>query len=137
MPPSDVNWVAILVTSIVGFLIGGLWYSILFGKRWIALSGLRDEQLKVGAALAYGLGFLCTFVMAYMMSRFIDYVFKAPDRTLKNGVLLALMVWVGFVATTGLMNDLFGRKPILRWLIETLHFLVVLLAMGAILGAWQ
>jgi ABC-type Na+ efflux pump permease subunit len=138
MPASDVNWVAVLVTSIAGFLVGGLWYTVLFGRKWSSLAGFPDDQMRVGAAVAYGLGFVCTFIMAYVMARFIDYVFKSPeDKTVLNGLLLGLMIWVGFVATTGLTNDLFGRKPLLRWLIESLHYLVVLLLMGAILAVWQ
>jgi hypothetical protein len=138
MPASDINWLAVLVTAIAGFAVGGVWYTLLFGRKWVALSGLTEDQLKVGAAVAYGLGFICTFVMAYVMARLIDYVFRAPeDKTVPNGLLLGLLVWVGFVATTGLTNDLFGRRPLMRWLIESLHTLVVLLLMGAILAVWQ
>jgi hypothetical protein len=138
MPPSDVNWVAILVAAIAGFAIGGLWYTALFGKRWRRLAGVEHEELRTGAAAAYGLGFVCTFVMAYTMSRFVDYVFDPQhEKTLGHGLVLALMIWLGFVATTGLTNDLFGRKPVSQWMIESAHHLAALLAMGAILTCWQ
>jgi F0F1-type ATP synthase membrane subunit c/vacuolar-type H+-ATPase subunit K len=138
MPHSEVNWVAVLVVSIVGFLLGGVWYSVFFGRLWRRLSGVQPDQFHFGAALAYGIGFVCTFVMAYVMARLVDFVYREPDqKTLLNGMLLGLMVWTGFVATTGLSNDLFGRKPLLRWLIESLHALVVLVVMGATLALWQ
>jgi hypothetical protein len=104
----------------------------------MALSGLREDDVKAGAGVAYGLGFVCTFVMAYMMARLIDYVFDVPgEKTAQNGMILGAVVWLGFVATTGLTNDLFGRKPMARWLIESLHHLAVLVMMGAVLAAWQ
>jgi hypothetical protein len=136
VPSSDVNWVAILVTATAGFMVGGLWYIVL-GKPWTRVSGLGPDQLRVGAALAYGLGFVCTFVMAYVMARLTDYVFKVQNKTIGNGLLLGLMIWIGFVATTGLTNDLFGRRPLVRWVIESGHHLVVLLLMGAMLAYWQ
>jgi hypothetical protein len=137
MPHSDVDWVAILVSAIAGFMIGGLWYRVFFGRKWSAVSGLREDQLGTGAALAYGLGFVCTFIMAYAMARLIDYVWDMPgEQTTGHGILLGFLIWVGFVATTGLTNDLFGRRPLMRWVIESLHHLVVLVVMGAILAAW-
>lgn len=138
LPNSDINWVAILVATIAAFIIGGLWYSALFRSVWRRLSGLQDDQLQPGAALSYGLGFICSFIMAYVMARVVDYVLREPEqKTIGNGLLVGLLVWTGFVATTSLTTDLIGRKPLARWLVEALHFLVVLLMMGGLLAYWQ
>ena len=55
--------------------------------------------------------------------------------TLKNGIISALFVWVGFVATTVAVNNAFGgRKPMLT-VIDGIHWLGVLVIQGAIIGA--
>ena len=50
-PP--INWLAVLVAAIVIFVLGGLWYSpVLFARRWIALQGRTEEQMRAEAANA-------------------------------------------------------------------------------------
>ena len=42
-----VNYLAVLVSAIAIFILGGLWYSkALFAKTWIALMGITEEQMK-------------------------------------------------------------------------------------------
>src|SRR3954452_25020352 len=49
----EVNYLAVLAAAIVIFVLGGLWYSpVLFAKRWIALQGKTEEQMRAEAASA-------------------------------------------------------------------------------------
>ena len=40
------NYIAVLVTAVVGFMLGGLWYSALFGKMWRTEMKITEEQRK-------------------------------------------------------------------------------------------
>ena len=41
------NIVAVLVSALLAFVIGGLWYSpILFAKAWMREAGLTEEQTR-------------------------------------------------------------------------------------------
>eukprot|EP01035_Chromulina_nebulosa_P045408 gene45408-61528_t len=45
----SINWWAILVAGISAFIVGGVWYSpSLFGKAWMADTGLNEEEIKKG-----------------------------------------------------------------------------------------
>ena len=46
LPLPVINFAAVLVAAIVGFIIGILWYGPLFGKSWMRLMGMTDKQLK-------------------------------------------------------------------------------------------
>jgi hypothetical protein len=54
-----------------------------------------------------------------------------------NGALIGIFVWVGFVATVPAVTIFFGGRPRVLWLINAGYQLVVLVLMGAILGAWH
>ncbi len=42
-----VNYLAVLVSSVVGMGIGALWYSpLLFGKLWMRWNGMDARQLE-------------------------------------------------------------------------------------------
>ena len=68
---SELNYLAILVTAVVIFVIGAIWYSVLFGRAWTAAHGYTPEQLEgmwSGMARAYGLSFLCYLVLSLVLA---------------------------------------------------------------------
>ena len=42
----DINWIAVLVAAVSAFMIGGIWYGPLFGKKWMELVGKTEEDIK-------------------------------------------------------------------------------------------
>ena len=58
------------------------------------------------------------------------------DKVLVDGLLTAGFVWIGFVATTLASNHAFQGARRTLTLIDTGHWLGVLLIMGAIIGGW-
>ena len=56
--------------------------------------------------------------------------------TLKNGVISAGFVWLGFVATTITVGNAFSGHKFMLTVIDGGHWLVVLVVMGAIIGVW-
>jgi len=42
---SAIKWPAVAVAAVVSFLLGGAWYSAIFGKLRIRLHGYSDEKL--------------------------------------------------------------------------------------------
>jgi hypothetical protein len=81
--------------------------------------------------------FIASFIGAAVLARFIVWLGMA---TLGGGLRVAFWAWLGFVFPLTLGNALFGGKGkdlILPTLfVQTVHELFVLLASGAILGAW-
>ena len=75
-----INYLAVLVAGIVIFVLGGLWYSpVLFAKRWIALQGRTEEQMRAQAAAAnmpvmYVSAFICGFVTAWVLAHILAHV---------------------------------------------------------------
>ena len=55
--------------------------------------------------------------------------------TLRNGVISGLFCWVGFVFTTMLVNNRFAMRSPKLLLIDGGYWLVVLVLIGAIIGA--
>ncbi|MEA2805916.1 MAG: hypothetical protein QOJ17_57, partial [Rhodospirillaceae bacterium] len=55
--------------------------------------------------------------------------------TLKNGVISALFMWLGFVITTLAVNYSFSQRRPMLTIIDGIHWLGVLVIQGAIIGA--
>jgi hypothetical protein len=134
------NWLAILVTGIVIFLLGGLWYSpILFAKKWIALQGRTEEEMKAQAAASnmpvmYMSAFIGSFLVAWAMAVMVAQF--APAGVF-GGIHVGLICWLGFAAATSYSTALFSGKPKQLWLIDSAYNLVSFLIAGAILAVWR
>ncbi len=141
-----VNYLAVIVAAVVIFLLGGLWYSpVLFAKRWIALHGRTEEQMRADAARAnmpmmYALAFVCALIIAYAMhvlaNVFVPRVRTSEVGWIWQGVKLGLFCWVGFVLPTSFATSLFSMKPRQLWLIDTGYNLVSFMLAGAIIMGW-
>ena len=132
----DINYLAVLVCSVVPMLIGFIWYGPLFGKAWMAAVGKTEEEIKkdFNPAKTYGLTVVTNFVVAYVLARIMGY---AGASTIVDGLMIALLCWLGFTAGTFYINDLFERKPSGLLLINIFYHLVVVLVYSVILSVWK
>jgi hypothetical protein len=55
--------------------------------------------------------------------------------TVRRGVIAGALCWFGFVLTTMAVNNIFARRDRRLILVDGGHWLLVLLLMGAVLGA--
>lgn len=132
----NVNLIAVLIATVASMAIGAAWYKLL-AKPWIAANGFSQEQIdrvnSGGNPLIYVIAAFCHFIMAYVLS---GVIYHAGGFTVFNGLLSAWLIWIGFVATSMIVNHRFQMKPWSLTLIDAGHYLAVILAQGAILGWW-
>ncbi|MFI2566134.1 DUF1761 domain-containing protein [Paenarthrobacter sp. NPDC089714] len=126
-----INWLGVLLAALATFVVGGLWYSLLFAKPWQKAAGVSDEQLKSGTARVFLGSFVLAVVMAVFLAAFIGRAGAG------FGTLAGLAAGVGWVATALGVNYLFERRSPVLFAINGSYNVVTFTAMGAILGAMQ
>ena len=135
MSIAALNWLAVVVSALSAFVIGGLWYGPLFGKAWQTLSGLSDEDIQQGhPAKIYGGAFVLNLVAAFGMGMVLQ---RHPSPDLVSGFNVGLLIGLAFVATTFGINYLFASKPLRLYLIDAGYMVVLMTVIGTILGAWR
>jgi hypothetical protein len=133
MDPSKLNLLAVIAATVSSFLLGGLWYSpLLFGRRWAALAGVGEEQLRGGTARVFGGAFACQLVAAVNLAFFIG-----AEASFGFALFAGLAAGLGWVATGLTTTFLFERRPAALIVIDAGYHVVALGLMGAILGAWR
>lgn len=134
---SQLNWLAVAVAVVTAFVIGGVWYGVLFVKPWVRLHKYSDEQVKAMAktqAQSFGIFIIMDFIAAVVMSLFVANLEIA---SVAGGLALGFLLWLGFVAVDQAKQNAAHRKPLPAFAIDASFTLAVLLAMGAIIGAWH
>lgn len=127
---AGMNYLAILVAAVAAFAWGAAYYMTL-SKPWLAAVG-RTEPNRSPAPFI--LSFVALVVMAFVLSGSIAHL--GPGQvTLRNGIISGAILWAGFVVTTVFVNNAYpGRKYMLS-VIDSAHWLGVLVIQGAVIGA--
>lgn len=131
----NVNGWAVVAATLAAYGLGAFWYGpYMFAQEWQKLMGKSEKELKEGPATAYGVAFVSFLVMAYVLAHFIELV---GALTWQSGLITGFWVGIGFLATSHLINNVFGGRSTRLYLIDVGYQVAALLLMGAILGAWQ
>src|SRR5689334_3577446 len=126
------NWVAIIIATIVNMFLGSVWFSqSVFGRRWMEWEGHTGmgggRPLGLLIALT-GLGALVSsYVMAYLL-------IQTGTQTVDGGAKLGLYCGIGLVAPAMLADHLFNSRKDMLFFIVAGYPVVGLLVTGAILG---
>jgi hypothetical protein len=127
---AGMNYLAVLIAAVAAFAWGAAYYMTL-SKQWLAAVGQAAPNRSPAPFI---LSFVALIVMAFVLSGSIAHL--GPGLvTLKNGIISGAILWAGFVATTVFVNNAYpGRKYMLS-LIDSIHWLGVLVIQGAVIGA--
>lgn len=129
-----INYLAVLVATLVAYFFGALWYSpLLFGNTWMAALGKSKEELPA-PTLPMVISFILTFVTALGLALLIKGLGIA---TLLEGILIGLVVAIAFIVTNTLSEYLYSGESMKLFWIHAGYRVVYILIMGAILGVWQ
>jgi hypothetical protein len=128
------NYLAVVVCAAVYWLLGGLWYGLLFSKRWMALENMTEAQAQgTNVALPYIITFILNLLIAYVLAQLCLW---RNANTLGRGAAIGVLLWVGIVAPITYTTYMYEMRPKELFAINEFYPLVGLCLMGAILGAW-
>lgn len=129
------NYPAVVVAAIAYWILGGIWYGILFNKPWMALENITIEQVKTASpVIPYIVSFLLELLIAYSVAQLCIW---RNANTAGRGASVGVLVWIGFVGPIAFMNYMFEMRPKTLFAINEFYPLAGLILMGAILGAWK
>ena len=126
-----VNWLTVVLGALAGFVVGGVWYGPVMGRKWQGAAGLTDEQVRQGSmAVIFGgtLGWslLSSWTLAHTFASY------GADFSARAKIMTAVGVALGFIIPAIGTNYLFSRKPRALFLIDAAYWLLFYLAMGAV-----
>lgn len=124
-----VNLVAVAAAAVASFMFGAVWYGVL-GKAWMRAANLTEEQTKPDP-VTFAIAILCQAVLAFV---FAGIIYHAGETTIRTGIISALMIWVGVVMTTQIINHRFQGQSWRLTFIDGGHWLGVLLVQGILIG---
>lgn len=119
----------VLAGAAAFFVVGALWYGVIFGKAWQKAAGLSDEDVQSGnMAVIFGLTFAFEVLIAMVLWHLIARTNPAAHVVMMMAVGFAVGVMIPAVG----INYLYLRKTFTHFAIDAGHFLFGMAAMGGV-----
>jgi len=134
-----VNYLAVFVAAAVGWIAGAMWYTVL-AKPWAAAHGKTIEEFKaehtahkgtLHAWLPFVLAFVAEFVMALVLYGIATHI---KPMSMRSTLMVAVLLWAGMMVTTMLVNNAFSGRRYMLTVIDSGHWLLVILLMAVVIG---
>ncbi len=136
---SGANWLAIIAAAIAYFVLGSIWFSLLFGKQWMALNNIPEptpeakEQMKKMMLpmmiQTLVMGIIIAIATAILVSG-LGIHRCVPG--IKLGLLLSAIGVIPLV-----MADMYLMKPLKLWFIDAGYHVIGITLMSIIISVWH
>ena len=124
------NWLAIVLATVVFFAVGAVWYSALFAKAWRREVGLSTEQLTGGRnmMLLMGTCLLLEFIVVLMLGHLFARIQPGDHAKMMMATGFGLAIMAPAIG----INYLYQRRSLKLFLIDAGHFVVGMTAVGLV-----
>jgi len=128
------NYLAVVLSAVAYWMLGAIWYGVLFGQRWMALEGITMAQSRsVNPALPYLISLLLDLLIAFVLAQVCLW---RHANTALRGAGIGALLWIGIVGPIVLTTYVYEMRSKELFAINEFYPLLGLCLMGAILGAW-
>lgn len=106
---SHVSVLAVIAASAAQFVLGGVWYTVLFGKAYAAALGIADRPPQKPSPLMIGGPFVCSL---FTITTTAALLRALAVTTFPEAVMVGAVVGVGYLAPMTMniaINPLFPR----------------------------
>ncbi len=125
----NIGIVTVLLGAVAFFVVGMIWYTVLFGKAWQKAAGITEEDMRgSNMPLIFGLSFLFELLISLVLGHQIAMT-DPSDRVI---MMMAVGFALGLMIPAIGINYLYLRKSAAHFFIDAGHFLVGMAAMGGV-----
>ncbi len=103
------NYAAVVVAAIAYWILGAIWYGVLFSKPWMALEGMTEAQARsMNPVLPYVISFLLNILIAYSLAQICIW---RNANTIGRGASVGVLLWIGFVGPITFTTYMYEMRP--------------------------
>ena len=133
-----INYVAVVVASVVSFIIGLVWFSGLFGSIWAEELKNHNVEIKEPSQSELAIKMLLTFAANLITSIALAYIVSLTGSTsVLSGVTLGVLAAIGLAGTTLSSVFVWESRSIKLFLIDFGYPALSIIASAIILSVWH
>ncbi|QMV45034.1 DUF1761 domain-containing protein [Cohnella cholangitidis] len=132
----ELNWIAVLLAALASALLGGVWFTVIFGKAYALALGREGAPSEKPAPIFIAGPFVCGLVTTVATAILI---YALGIETIDNAMIFGGIAGIGFLASTTVNTAINPNipRPLLYGLISGSYFLLSGLITSVILVAMK
>lgn len=129
-----INYIAVVVAAVAAFAFSVVFYMTL-AKPWMAAVGKTEADMEAERRnpRPYITAIVSQLIMAWVLAGVVGHL-GTGQVTVANGLISGAFVWFGFIVTSMVVNHGFQGAKASLTLIDSGHWLGVLLVQGLVIG---
>ena len=129
----NVNFLAVLTAAVIQWILGWLWYGVLFKKDWTALA-VKEGAIKINAGVVMAMIFVANLILSFAVARIVNLT---GWTAFGQGALVGVVCGLGFVVPPMFAQHISEGKPFKLFGINAVYWLAAMSLGGGILAIWQ
>ena len=105
---TQLNWVAIAIAAVASFVLGGLWFTVLFGKAYAVALGRRGEPPTKPAPIFIVGPFVCGLVTTIATAILVRAL---RIESVADAFVFGAIVGIGYLAATTVNTAINPNMP--------------------------
>lgn len=130
------NWLAILVATVLFFFFQAAWFSA-FGNAWVEALGKRKEDFNPKDPVPYITAALGSFVNATVLACAMTWIDPSQAWNIGHGIALGAVAALGILGAANVKHYAFSGRPTKLFAIDFGVDLIGFILMGIILVVWR
>lgn len=130
------HW-AIIVSAVIQWLLGAIWYSpALFAKPWMKLLGINPGTSNKSNSMIFGMisSLIGDLILSFALAHLV--LWSGAER-FAGGAFIGFIVWLGFFAAPNFAQGIYEGRPFKLFAINNGYWLVGLLITGGLIAVWH
>jgi hypothetical protein len=127
-----VSFLAVLIATVIQWILGALWYGYVFKSRWMALVGVSEGD-KGGKSpwFVMATAFVANLILSFVLTHIVMW---AGGHTFPDGVWLGALCWLGFMAPPLFTQHISENRPFKLFAINAAYWLLAMMVAGGVLA---
>ena len=124
----------VFIAAIVEWLLGALWYGVIFKKSWRKFAGFTEGEKPKNRFFGMVISFVACLLISYVLAHIVGW---ERSMNFTAGADIAIICWLGFVAPTLFTQHIFENRRANLFAINACYWLLAMAIGGGILAAFH
>jgi hypothetical protein len=124
----------VFISGILQWLLGALWYGVIFKKSWMKFVGFSEAVKPKYRAFGMVVSLVACLLLSFVLAHVVNW---AGSNTFTGGAKIGILCWLGFMAPPLFTQHIFENRRANLFAINAAYWLLVMALGGGIMGAFH
>ena len=124
----------VVIAAVIEWLLGALWYGLVFRKSWLAYTGFSETNKPKNGAMTMVCSFIACLLLTYVIAHVVGWTGSA---TFTQGAKLGVVCWVGVMAPPLFTQHIAENRRANLFAINAAYWLLVMAIAGGLTAAFH